>query len=96
MQMIYDSPHYCVVEFAGGRADGPAVAGPVVRGGHAFLGGYEIVDKLNRREIFLDGPMAQKFREQVSAWIEREPTVEDVDDFLGGFGALMQQPVVAH
>ena len=42
--MIYNSPQYCVFEFEGsnGGADRP-------------LGGYEIMDKHLRREIFLGG-----------------------------------------
>lgn len=96
MQMIYDSPLYCVVEFGGAPADETANAETASVGGRTFLGGYEIMDKLNRREIFIDGPLALRFREQVSALIEREPSIDDVDEFLGGYGALMQQPVAMH
>lgn len=96
MHMIYNSPQYCVVEFAGVLADDAEIAGAAVHGGHAFLGGYEIMDKLSRREIFLDGPLALRFREQVSELIEQEPSMEEIDEFLDGFGALMQHPVVMH
>ena len=42
MQMIYNSPNYCVVEFP-------------PQDGHVAMcsGGYEIVDKNARREIFI-------------------------------------------
>jgi hypothetical protein len=95
MNMIYNSPLYCVVEFSP-AADG--VYEPeddVVRQG-PFIGGYEIMDKLLRREIFIGGEAAQVFRDQVSALIDGEPSIEDIDDFLGGFAPLMNQPVVMH
>jgi len=81
MNMIYNSPSYCVVEFrdAGGE-----------------LGGYEILDKLGRREIYLGGEMAEHFRDGVQQLIESEPSIEEVDAFLSGFEGLMQTPVVLH
>jgi G3E family GTPase len=42
MNMIYNSPNYCVVEFKSPE-------------GESFSGGYEIMDKTARREIFLGG-----------------------------------------
>ena len=83
MQMIYNSPNYCVVEFRSAE-------------GEPFAGGYEIMDKSSRREIFLGGDLANKFRFDVSQLIASEPSVEDVDDFLSTFEGLMQQPLVLH
>jgi hypothetical protein len=77
-------------------ADEPEAAADKVRGGHAFLGGYEIMDKVARREIFLEGPLALHFRARVSALIDSQPSMEEIDEFLGGFRDLMQQPVVMH
>ena len=54
------------------------------------------MDKLSRREIFLDGDLADKFRENVQELIENEPSIEEVDDFLRQFEGLMQQPLVLH
>ncbi|KMY86604.1 hypothetical protein BUMB_03557c [Candidatus Paraburkholderia calva] len=59
-------------------------------------GGYEIVDKNTQREIFIDGALAAKFREHVQKLIEEEPSLEDVDEFLGQFDIWMTQPVVLH
>ncbi|MEX3557215.1 MAG: DUF3567 domain-containing protein [Burkholderia sp.] len=85
MQMIYNSPNYCVVEFA------PQV------GHHAMsAGGYEIMDKNAQREIFIDGELAERFREHVKQLIEDEPSLDEVDEFLGQFDNLMTQPVVLH
>ena len=86
MNMIYNSPNYCVVEFKSEAAAHQT----------RFAGGFEIMDKLSRREIFLDGDLADKFRENVQELIENEPSIEEVDDFLRQFEGLMQQPLVLH
>lgn len=85
MQMIYDSPSFCVVEFNElGGSDTP-------RGG-----GYEIVDKTLRREIFIGGAQASAFRANVRALIASEPSVEEVDDFLADYTGVMAQPLRLH
>ncbi len=81
MNMIYNSPNYCVVEFKDIE-------------GH--VGGFEIMDKLGRREIYIGGDLAQHFRDDVQELIESEPSVEQVDDFLSRFEGLMQHPLVLH
>jgi hypothetical protein len=83
--MIYNSPHFCVFEFDG------SAAGP-----EAAVGGYEIMDKNLRREIFLGGQDAEMFRRNVQELIEQGPTSDEVDEFLQGFSGLMHQPVVLH
>lgn len=85
MQMIYNSPNYCVVEFA------PQAVHRAMNDG-----GYEIVDKNAKREIFIDGELAARFREHVKQLIEDEPSLDEVDEFLGQFDSLMMQPVVLH
>ena len=59
-------------------------------------GGYEIVDKFNRKEIYLEGALAESFKQGVEALIEQSPTVEDIDEYIERFSSLMQQPVVLH
>ena len=81
MNTIYNSPSYCVVEFRDPAGE---------------IGGYEIMDKLGRREIYLGGSLASHFRAGVQQLIEREPSIEEVDDFLSGFQGLMQTPVALH
>ncbi|HTH62397.1 MAG TPA: DUF3567 domain-containing protein [Paraburkholderia sp.] len=85
MQMIYNSPNYCVVEFP-------------PQDGHLAMrsGGYEIVDKNARREIFIDGVMAARFREDVQKLIEEDQSLDEVDEFLGQFDSFMHHPVVLH
>lgn len=85
MQMIYNSDNYCVVEFGADVEQAPLASG-----------GFEIVDKNLRREIFLGGKMAEHFRADVQRLIETEPSVEEVDAFLGKFDDVMTHPLVMH
>jgi len=82
MNMIYNSANYCVVEFDGSES--------------RVAGGFEIVDKNARREIFLNGSLADDFRRGVADLIASSPTEDDVDAFLSRFDPLMQQPVTLH
>lgn len=83
MNMIYNSANFCIVEFKSDEPD-------------RFAGGYEIMDKSCKREIFIGGVMAEKFRQDVTMLIAGEPSIEEVDDFLSSFQGLMQQPLVLH
>lgn len=85
MNMIYNSPHFCVVEFSGFGDAGQHPAG-----------GFEIMDKTLRREIFLGGREAERFRASVQELIANEPSPEDIDEFLTGYVGLMTQPLVLH
>ncbi len=85
MNMIYNSPHFCVVEFSGFGDDGQHPAG-----------GFEIMDKTLRREIFLGGREAERFRASVQELIANEPSPEDIDEFLNRYVGLMTQPLVLH
>ena len=89
MQMLYNSDSYVVVQIDLPAAEGddrPAVG----------RGGYEIVDKLARKEIFLEGAMAEHFKTGVQAIADNDPSPEAFDEFIGRFTALAQQPVVMH
>ncbi|MES2935441.1 MAG: DUF3567 domain-containing protein [Pseudomonadota bacterium] len=85
MNLIYNSDQYSVVEFG---VDGNREA--------LHFGGYEIVDKPAKREIFIGGILAKSFRDDVQKLIDSEPSVEEVDDFLGLYEGLMRQPVILH
>ena len=88
MLMLYNSDSFAVLQF-----DLPAAldSAPAVR-----RGGYEIVDKFARKEIFIEGALAQSFKEGVEALIESEPSEEEIDEYLGRFTSLMQHPVILH
>jgi hypothetical protein len=85
MLMLYNSDNFTVVQF---ETD-PAVGAPA-------RGGYEIVDKFARKEIFLEGVLAEQFKAGVDALVEQGPTEEELDAYIGRFGAMAQQPLVLH
>lgn len=94
MHMLYNSDTYVVVQFdASVDAGQPEAAEP------ARQGGYELVDKFARREIFIQGAMAERFKAGVEALIETRPagpSEEEMDAYIESYAALMQQPVVLH
>ncbi len=86
MQMLYQSDNFVVVQF-----DAPAVDGsPMARGG------FEIVDKSAGREIYLEGLLAERFKQGVQHLVDTNPTEEAFDEFIGGFSGLAQQPLMMH
>ncbi|MEG2031515.1 MAG: DUF3567 domain-containing protein [Janthinobacterium sp.] len=85
MNLIYNSEQYSVVEFGVDR-DLEALR----------FGGYEIVDKGGKRETFIAGVLAQHFRRDVTELIASEPSMEEIDEFLGSYDSLMSQPVLLH
>jgi hypothetical protein len=85
MQTIYNSPLFCVVEFTGFGVEGQHPAG-----------GFEIMDKTLRREIFLGGRDAEQFRSSVQELIASERSAEDLDDFLAAYAGVMTTPVALH
>ncbi len=89
MQMLYNSASFAVVLFDGAGA-GESAREPMKQGG------YEIVDKFARKEIFLQGAMAETFKEGVEALIQTQPSEEEIDDYIEGFASLMQQPLTLH
>lgn len=85
MNMVYNSANFCVVQFSDFGEDGEHPAG-----------GYEIMDKGLRREIFLDGKQAEAFKEDVARLISSEPSADEFDAFLANYSGLMTQPVALH
>jgi len=93
MHMLYNSENFAVVRFDV-PADASAQAAEAAQA--ASRGGYEIVDKSARKEIYIQGALAENFRTEVQALIDGSPTEEAFDDFLGRYTSLMQQPLVLH
>lgn len=102
MQTLYNSDSFAVVAFnvpaedgAAPGADAGAPAGP----GRA-RGGFEIVDKLAQKEIFIEGAVALSFQQGVQALVAQAPSQDAVqaalDDFIASYTTLAQQPVVLH
>lgn len=89
MQVLYNSEIYAVMQFQMPRPDDAGAA--------LARGGFEIVDKAARREIFLEGHLAECFREGVEALVrEGQPSMEAFDEYISGFTGLAQHPLAAH
>ena len=97
MQMLYNSDSYVVmqIDVPAPRSDtGPDA--PAARGDALTRGGYEIVDKFARKEIFLQGALAERFKQGVQELIESSPSEEEMDDYIERFAELSSQPLVLH
>jgi len=86
MQMLYNSDSYVVVQLDVPDADGNESA----------RGGYEIVDKFAKKEIFIQGELAASFKAGVEKLVESGPGPEALDDFIEGYAAWAQQPLSLH
>jgi hypothetical protein len=93
MHMLYNSDNFAVVHFDMPASKAGAGETP---GDELTQGGYEIVDKFARKGIFIQGALAESFKQGVEALIETSPSEEEVDDYIERFSSLMQQPVVLH
>jgi hypothetical protein len=91
MQLVYSSDSYVVVQFEVPRPEG---------GGARSSGGFEIVDRFARKEIFLEGFLAERFEAGVKALVadadDKGPSTEALDEYIAGFTVLAQQPVLLH
>jgi hypothetical protein len=100
MHMLYNSDSYAVVQIDM-RPQEPAEVGLVMEAGVTEAqtltrGGYEIVDKFARKELFIEGAMAEQFKEGVEALIESSPSIEEFDAYLERYAGMALQPVVMH
>ena len=93
MQMLYNSDSYVVVQFEVPDSDDVQASSTPSRGG------YEIVDKFARKEMYLRGALAERFQQGVQALVEKDPSgasPEVFDDYIAGFTELAQNPLVMH
>jgi Protein of unknown function (DUF3567) len=91
MQMLYNSDNFVVVRFELSQADGSQAESAPMRGG------FEIVDKTAGKEIYIDGLLAERFKQGVEALVSQgSPTEQVLDEYIAGFAGLAQQPVVLH
>lgn len=95
MNLLYNSDHFAVLQISWAPASAeqdttqPAQAA-VPRGG------YEIVDKLARKGVFIEGDLARHFLDGVQALVKSEPQAEALDDYIARYTELAQQPVTLH
>jgi Protein of unknown function (DUF3567) len=90
MQMVYNSDSYAVVQF-----DVP----PTEQTAGRRRGGFEIVDKRARKEIFIEGDLADRFQRGAQALVQDSPQgvdAEALDEYIAGFTALAQTPLALH
>ena len=94
MQLVYNSDSFAVLHFvAPGAVDATA---PTQTAGWQDAGGYEIVDKHARKEIYLQGAVAESFQRGVKALVDEGQDPEALENFIAGFTVLAQQPVLLH
>ncbi|MEO7057229.1 MAG: DUF3567 family protein, partial [Caldimonas sp.] len=72
MHMLYNSDSFTVVAF-----DLPAAADAADEG--ARRGGFEIVDKFARKDIFIEGAMADTFKAGAEVLMAGTPSEEEID-----------------
>lgn len=60
------------------------------------VNGFEVIDRSRSCGAYLEGPLADVFRESLAHIIEAGGEEESVDEFLGHYDALMRQPAVYH
>lgn len=58
--------------------------------------GFELIDKQTRMSTFFHGDVADKFAESINSAIAEDASPENIDEFLGNFDILLNQPVVLH
>lgn len=86
MQLLYQSDNFVVVQ-----VEVPAEDGGLARGG------FEIVDRFARQEIFIEGAVADSFERGVKALAERQADApEDFDAFIEGYTQLARQTLAVH
>jgi hypothetical protein len=98
MQMLYNSENFAVVQIDV-SPDAGTDAAPVpaaAEGGKLGRGGYEIVDKFARKEIFLQGSMAESFKQGVDQLIQTHPSEEEIDAYIERYASLMQHSLRLH
>jgi Protein of unknown function (DUF3567) len=97
MQMLYNSENFAVVQIdVQPQSASSAESAHQGDAGTPGRGGYEIVDKFARKEIFLQGALAESFKRGVDALIRSGPSDEEIDAYIGRFSSLMQHPLTLH
>jgi hypothetical protein len=101
MQMLYNSDSYVVVQFEPSAEPAPSDDGAhAAQAAHAPRRiGFEIVDKFARKDIFIEGALAERFQRGVSELVANSPggaSPEALDDYISGFTGNAHQPLVLH
>ena len=87
MQLLYNSEAFTVLQISVSDAEDEGVP---------LRGGFEIVDKSSRKGIYIEGALAEGFQRGVQAIVAQGPNEQALDDFIAGYSALAQQPLLMH
>jgi hypothetical protein len=63
---------------------------------YAGIGGFELANKTERVCAYFHGPAAAAFRDSLAKVIAENPSMDSIDEYLGGFDSLMTLPIVLH
>jgi len=102
MHTLYDSDTYSVTHMLANAVAADVPTETLEEGEQLLIvprlarHGFEIVDKRNGKEVYLDGSWAELFQQHISAWQLKTPTQEEVEDTLEKYAELAQNPVVLH
>ncbi len=102
MHTLYDSDTYSVTHMLANAVTADVPAGSLKEGEQVLIvprlarHGFEIIDKRSGKEVYLDGSWAELFQQHISAWQEKTPTQEEVEDTLEQYAELAQNPVLIH
>jgi hypothetical protein len=58
--------------------------------------GFEVIDRGRSCGTYLQGPLADQFRQTLTHIIAEGAEQDSVDEFLGGYDELMHQPALCH
>ena len=98
MHMLYDSESFVVVHML---TEHPSSSPGTTAGGAASEAllprhGFEIVDKMAGKEVYLDGAWAELFQQEVNTWEAEGTSQEEIEATLTKYAELAQNPVLLH
>lgn len=102
MHTLYDSESFSVTHMLANAVAVDLPQDSMKNGEQALLvpqlarHGFEIIDKRNGKEVYLDGSWAELFQQHISAWQLKTPTQQEVEETLEQYAELAQNPVLVH
>jgi hypothetical protein len=63
---------------------------------YSGIGGYEVTNKSEHVCAYFHGQAAAAFRDNFAKVIAANPSIDSVDEYLGGFDSLMTLPIFLH
>jgi hypothetical protein len=63
---------------------------------YSGVNGFEVIDRSRSCGTYLQGSLADTFRQTLTHIIAEGGEQDSVDEFLGGYDELMRQPAVYH